>query len=79
MNVNINYYGHSVDVDEEALADEFDFDDEVSDDEIKVKLNEYIEDAIRDDPGTYMHDGEDVVERVQEILAERRQEAEDDE
>lgn len=78
MNVNINY-GHSVDVDEEALADEFDYEDEVDDDEIERKLNEYIEDALRDNPGSYMHDGDDIVERVQEILAERRQEAKDDE
>ncbi len=70
MNVNISYYGHSVDVDEEGIAG--DLPDDATEDQITRAVNDDIEAALQEDPGSYRNDAEDVVDRIKELLAERR-------
>lgn len=77
MNVNINFYGHSVTINPEDIADGLDLN--ATEDEIREALNEDIENALReDDFPSYTHDGEDVVEAVKAELARRRDEENED-
>lgn len=76
MSVNIDFYGHSIDVDPEVIADELE--PSASRGDIERAVNEYIASALEDEPmPSYRHDGDDVVDRVMELLEERREEEDD--
>lgn len=73
MDVNINFYGHSVDVNEDDIAEGLD--DDATDDDIKEAVAQAVDEALteREFP-SYTQDGDDVVEAVREILNARKTE-----
>lgn len=73
MNININFYGYSVDIDPQDILDRLD--DKPTKKQIKEKLDEMIQEAIMEDFPGYQDDGEDVVEAALKLSQEMEEES----
>ncbi len=80
MQVYVNFHGYYADVDPEDIIDNSDLTDKSTDAEILAAISEDIDELVREELPGYQHDGYDIVEKIKEILAERKaEEAEEEE
>ena len=72
MNVNINFYGHSVDVDPQAVFDRLP--ENPTKDDIKRAVAAEIAEILAEEMPEYTDDSEDVVERVEGMVEDAKAE-----
>lgn len=73
MKVNVNYYGHSVDISPADLVDRLPLD--ATEEQIREEFQETLAEALEEDPPSYRHDGEDVIQATIRLLAEQKAQA----